>query len=179
MSSRRARHPRLPLPSGTAIPWVIAIAAVIGCIGLAAWTTALRDDIDAAEERVAALTTERNQLREAATASVFDLTPTAEGPANGGGTLYLTATGSGVLTVVNMPDLAEGETYQAWFLPPDEGEPIPGGTFTVDDRGIGFMLVAADTGAFRGVAISLEPEAGSETPSGPMLLTGAAGGARG
>ncbi len=179
MSSRRPPSRPLPLPGGTTIPWVIAIAAVVGSIALAAWTTSLRGDLDAAEDQVAALTAERDQLREAATASVFDLTPTAQGPGNASGTLYVTASGSGVLNVVNLPVPEDGQAYQTWFLPPDEGDPIPGGTFTVDDRGIGFLLVAADVGAFRGVTVSLEPESGSESPTGPMLLTGAASGARG
>jgi hypothetical protein len=178
MSSRRPPTRSLP-DTGATIPWIIAIAAVIGCVALAAWATSLRGDLDAAEERVAALTAERNEIREAATASVFDLSPTAEGPANASGTLYVTASGSGVLSVVNLPAIEEGKAYQAWFLPADEGQPIPGGTFQVDDRGIGFMLVAADVGAFRGVSISVEPEAGSAEPTGPMLLSGAAAGARG
>lgn len=179
MSSRRTPSRPLPLPSGTTIPWVIAIATILGSIALAAWTTALRGDLDAAEDRVAALTAERDQIREAATASVFDLTPTAQGPETANGTLYITASGSGVLNVVNLPPPEDGRIYQAWFLPVDEGDPIPGGTFTVDDSGVGFLLVAADVGVFRGVTVSLEPETGSESPTGPMLLTGAASGARG
>lgn len=179
MSTRRRPAPPRREPTGLPLPWLIALAALIGCIVLAVWAVNLRGDLSDAEDRVRELTVERDGLRQAATASVYDLTPTAEGPANASGTLYLTAAGSGVLNVVNLPALGEGEAYQVWFLPPDEGEPIPGSTFPVDDRGIGFLLVAADVGAFRGVAVSVEPEGGSTVPSGPMLLTGAAAGARG
>jgi hypothetical protein len=169
----------MPLLSGAMIPWLIAAAALIGCIVFAIWTTSLRGDLDDARDRAASLETERDSLREAATASVYDLTPTAQGPAEASGSLYLTATGSGVLNVVNLPQLEDNTVYQVWYLPPDEGDPIPGGTFGVDVDGVGFMLVAADVGAFRGVSISVEPEGGSPTPTTPMLLSGSAAGARG
>jgi anti-sigma-K factor RskA len=139
----------------------------------------LRGDLDDARHRVAALTDERDTLRRAATATVFDLAPTAQGPASASGTLYLTATGSGVLEVVNLPASGQGTVYQLWFVPPDDGPLLPGATFTVDADGTGFALVAADTGAFKGVSISAEPEGGSETPTGPLLLSGATSGARG
>ena len=172
------RTGRSPLDAPT-IPWVIATAALVGAIALALWAASMRGELAEAEDQVAALTAERDQLREASTAQVFDLSPTAQGPANAGGTLYLQASGSGVLNVVNLPALEEGQAYQAWFLPPDEGEPIPGGTFAVDDRGVGFLLVSADVGAIRGVSISAEPADGSTTPSGTMVLSGTASGARG
>lgn len=176
MSRREIPHPR---DDRAIIPWVIAIAAVLGCIALAVWAVSLRGDLRDAEDRVAGLVAERNELRKAATATVYDLVPTAQGPDSASGTLYLTATGSGVLDVVNLPSLDEGRAYQVWFLPTDDGAPIPGNTFTVNDDGIGFTLIAADTGAFKGISVSEEPEDGSKAPTGPLLLTGAAAGARG
>lgn len=172
-----ARTPALLGPN--AMPWVIAIAAVVGCIALATWTVSLQGDLGDANDRAEALAAEQASLRESATAAVYDLSPTAQGPASASGTMFLTASGSGVLNVVNMPATKDGMAYQLWFLPPDEGEPIPGSTFTVSDRGIGFTLIAADVGSFRGVSISLEPEAGSTAPTGPQLLGGAGAGARG
>ncbi len=161
------------------MPWIIAIASVAGCIVLAVWAASLRSDLSDANGRIAALSEEQARLRESATAAVYDLSPTAQGPTNASGTMFLTASGSGVLNVVNLPALEDGMAYQLWFLPPDEGEPIPGSTFTVDDQGIGFTLIAADVGSFRGVSISLEPESGSAAPTGPQLLSGAGAGARG
>lgn len=179
MPSTAPQTSREPSTLGTAVPWLIAVSAVIGCIGLAIWSTSLRSDIADANDRIAALVAERNQLRQAATATTHNLTPTAQGPQSASGTMYLSASGSGVLNVVNMPQADDGSRYQIWFLPDNEGEPIPGSTFTVDERGVGFTLIPADTGPFRGISISQEPASGSERPSGPMLLTGAASGARG
>ena len=179
MASRSPGRTPARIPQTVSLPWVIAIVAMIGAIGLAVWTTSLRTDLSDARNEIDALTEERDQLREASTAQVFDLTPTAQGPANGSGALYLTASGSGVLSAANLPELEDSQAYQVWFLPPDEGEPIPGGTFSVDERGVGFMLVSADVGAIRGISISVEPEDGSTEPTGPMLLSGSATGARG
>jgi hypothetical protein len=179
MPPRRAPQPFAPSADRALIPWAIALAAAIGCIALAIWAVSLRGDLADAEDRVAALVAERDSLREAATATVYDLVPTAQGPAGASGSLYLTATGSGVLDAVSLPKLEADTVYQVWFLPPDDGPPIPGNTFTVNEDGVGFTLIAADTGAFKGVSISREPEGGSEAPTGPLLLTGAAAGARG
>ncbi len=179
MSSPASRPDHSSVSPTPHIPWIIAIATVVGAVALAAWATTLQSNLADTEQRVSELTAERDQLRESAAAAVFDLTPTAQGPGNASGTLYLTASGSGVLSAVNLPEPSDGEAYQVWYLPPDEGEPIPGGMFSVDDRGVGFMLVSADVGAIRGVSISLEAEDGTTEPSGPMLLSGAASGARG
>lgn len=179
MSSRRIASINLGLSGAYAIPWLIAAAAMIASIGLAVWVSSLRGEIDDANDRIAALTDERDQLEQSATASAYDLSPTAQGPERASGTMFLTASGSGVLNVVNLPQTDDGESYQVWFLPEDEGEPIPGGNFDVDDRGTGFMLVSPDVGTFRGVAISVEPESGSTSPTSTFLLAGAGAGARG
>ncbi len=179
MSARRNPAPPNPLLSQLTLPWAIAIAALVACIALGAWMLALRSDLDDADARIAALVQERDELRRAATATVYQLSPTADGPAEASGTLFLTATGSGVLDAANLPDPGEGRVYQLWFHPSDSDSPLPGATFTLNDDGLGFALIAADTGTFESISISLEPAGGSETPTGPMLLTGAGAGARG
>lgn len=179
MSDRRQPPRPRPLLEQLTVPWAIAIVAAIACIALAVWAVSLRHDLDDAEARVASLVRERDEIRRAATATVYELAPTADGPADANARLYLTATGSGVLDVVNLPDPGEGRVYQLWFHPQGGGPLLPGASFTVDEDGIGFARIAADTGAFTGISISQEPEGGSEEPTGPILLTGDASGARG
>ena len=161
------------------MPWAIAIVAGIACIALAIWAVSLRSDLDTANDRVAELAQERDEIRRAATATVYELAPTADGPADASGRLYLTATGSGVLDSVNLPAPGDGRVYQLWLHPQDDGPLLPGATFTVNEDGVGFALIAADTGVFNAISISQEPEGGSEAPTGPILLTGDAAGARG
>jgi hypothetical protein len=179
MSARpQPTRPRPPRDLLT-VPWAVVAVSLVACLALAIWAVSLRADLDTAEDRVAELVEERDQLRRAATATVYDLAPTAEGPAGAGGTLYLTASGSGVLDVVNLPDPGEDAAYQVWFQPPGDGQPIPGATFDVDEDGVGFALIAADTGTFERIAVTREPAGGSATPTWPLLLAGAASGARG
>lgn len=179
MSSNPSSGVPVTAPGSNAILWIIALVAVIGGIGLAVWATSLRGDLASANDRIAALVDERNGLRQAATASTHELSPTAQGPPSASGTIYLTTEGSGVLNVVNMPAPEDGAGYQVWFLPDNEGAPVPGAMLPVDERGVGFVLIPADSGNFRGISISQEPVGGSEAPSGPMLLAGSATGARG
>lgn len=179
MSARRNPANPRPLLAQITLPWAVAIAAIVACIALGAWALALQGDLDDADDRIAALVQERDELRRAATATVYQLSPTADGPAEASGMLFLTATGSGVLDAVNLPDPGEGGVYQLWFHPPGGGAPLPGVTFTLNEDGLGFALVAADTGTFDTVSISREPEGGSQTPTGPMVLSGDGPGARG
>lgn len=179
MSSRRLSPAPRPLLDHLTLPWAVAIVATVVAIALGAWALSLRGDLDAAENRVAELTQERDEIRRAATATVYELAPTADGPTEASATLYLTATGSGVIEAANLPPLDDGRVYQLWFHPSAGDDPLPGATFTLDDDGLGFALIAADTGTFETISISREPEGGSETPTGPTMLTGDTAGARG
>lgn len=178
MSVRRQLPRPRPLLDRLTLAWMITIAALIACIVFGGWAIALRSDLDDAEKRVAELVQERDEIRRAATATVFELSPTAEGPTEASATLYLTATGSGVLEAANLPDAGD-DVYQLWFQPQGGGSLLPGATFSVDGDGLGFALIAADTAAFDAISISREPQGGSETPTGPMVLAGDAAGARG
>ncbi len=143
------------------------------------WGVSLRGDIDRAEDRAAALETEVATLREGANATYSQLTPTDSAPANAGGTIFFALDGSGVITVFNLEPAPEGRSYQMWFYPTAGSTPLPGATFSLDENGTGFMLIPADAGVFTSVSVTLEPEAGTTTPSGPLILQGNTSGARG
>ncbi|MBA2468607.1 MAG: anti-sigma factor [Chloroflexia bacterium] len=150
----------------------LVLAAVI-------WAVTLRDDRDRADDRIAALEQEIAAFRERSNATGYQLTPTADAPANAGGTAFFALDGSGVISVTNLPAAPEGRSYQVWYYPTAEAEPLPGATFTIDENGTGFMLIPADVGVFTTISVTLEPEAGTTTPSGPVFLEGTTGGARG
>lgn len=66
-----------------------------------------------------------------------------------------------------------GRAYQIWFL--RDGQPVPNALFVVDRRGRGLSLatLGAPLGSFDTVAVTPEPESGSPSPTGPIVLAGA------
>jgi anti-sigma-K factor RskA len=84
--------------------------------------------------------------------------------------------GLGVLFLINLSQLSEDQEYQLWLLNPLEGGvPVSGGTFRPQPDGSARLLVrggeVAGTG-LTGMAITIEPVGGSETPTGEIVLQG-------
>ncbi len=104
---------------------------------------------------------------------------TPNGPPWTFGTGYHPITGSGVLIVANLPQPRAGMNYQLRYLPTSGGDSLPGRSVSIDAKGQGFSLLAADVGPVATLGITLESTAGNTTPSGPILLTGSLSGARG
>jgi hypothetical protein len=155
----------------------IGLAALLAISAL--WGIALRGDRDRAQDRAASLEAEVATLREGANATAYQLLPAAVAPANAGGTAFFALDGTGVISVVNLEPAPEGRSYQVWYYPTPESPPLPGATFSLDENGTGFMLIPADVGVFTTISVTLEPEAGTTAPSGPLVLQGTTGGARG
>ena len=74
---------------------------------------------------------------------------------------------------ITLHDLAEpsrGKVYEAWTEPRNSSVFVPASTFVPDAHGVavvGLAPAAKDTGT---VAVSVEPEGGSKTPTGKMLV---------
>ncbi|HXK32397.1 MAG TPA: anti-sigma factor [Dehalococcoidia bacterium] len=81
----------------------------------------------------------------------------------------------GALVATGLPALDPGETYQMWAV--YDGEWKPAGTFGVDAEGNGRLVVtnlsSGGSGRPVGFAVSLEPVAGSDRPTGPIVLQSA------
>lgn len=176
---RPRRQPSRGIPA-TGNLWPIITGVVLAALlGTMIWNVNLRGDVGALEEDLAAAVNDNASLRESANATVYQLTPTQDGPENAHAQAWFTVQGSGVLSVANMPTPGEGRIYQLWYITDSPTTPIPGGTFPVDGTGQGFMLIPADVGAISSIAISEEPAGGSQAPSGPILLVSEVSGARG
>ena len=102
-----------------------------------------------------------------------------EGPELARGTAFIQPEGSGVLEIVNLPPLDAARAYQVWYFPDVDAEPLPGKTVTLNAEQIAFSLIPADVGAFQSIGVSVEPSAGSQAPTTPIILLGTVGGARG
>ena len=84
----------------------------------------------------------------------------------------------GALVVRGLDSAPAGQTYQIWYLQ-NGADPVAGPTFAVTAQGDAVVPLTANVVTFNGVAISLEPESGSDRPTTPLLLQGLLGGAAG
>jgi hypothetical protein len=180
----RSRTPQSPqrvtAASGVVTPGMMLIAAsLIVTVGMIIWNINLRNDVDDLEQRLTTIQGENSTLRESANATVYQLLPTPDAPENAHAQAWFSIQGSGVLSVANLPPLETGTTYQFWYITDSPTKPVPGGTFSVDGNGQGFMLIPADVSGVTSIAISIEPEGGSTSPTGTILLTSDVSDARG
>jgi hypothetical protein len=148
-------------------------------IAALAWALSLRNELETATVDLDAARAEIEELRAQANATAYQLQPTGDAPANANGTAFFALDGAGMISVANLAPAPEGRSYQVWYYPTPQAEPLSGATFPVDANGNGFMLIPADVGLFTQISITIEPEAGSPFPTGPVILTGATGAARG
>jgi len=79
---------------------------------------------------------------------------------------------SGILLTNGLPKTPTDKAYELWGIAGTE--PIPAGVFRVDDQGQArFRMPVLGQGKnFDKFAVTLEPAAGVEKPSGPMVLLG-------
>ena len=73
-----------------------------------------------------------------------------------------------VLMAENLPPTPEGKVYEAWLMRDDI--PEPAGTFEPHD-GVAAMPLEGSTEDANAVAVTMEQDGGSSTPSGEPLLT--------
>lgn len=161
--------------------WVLpaAVTLVLALVLAVGWGLLTQRELGNVRDERAEQAAEIDLLRQRANATAYTLMPSVDAPPNAGGTAFFSLSGTGVISVTNLSPPPEGRSYQAWYYPASDAQPLPGATFTVDDTGTGFMLIPADVGLFTDVAITLEPVAGTTVPSGPVILSGSTGGARG
>jgi anti-sigma-K factor RskA len=77
---------------------------------------------------------------------------------------------SAVLVISGLPKLEPGNTYQVWLI--NGGAPISAGLLAVDENGQGVFIVNSEEaiGSFNSLGISVEPEGGSEQPTGDIVV---------
>jgi hypothetical protein len=80
-----------------------------------------------------------------------------------------------VLVVTGLGPAPAGKAYEVWVIA--HAAPVPAGVFQVaaDGSAVFHLPVVDDTARVRTFAVTLEPEAGTLAPTGPMVLAGGAG----
>ena len=93
-----------------------------------------------------------------------------------GKVMYVRNRGSLIFLASNIPVAPAQKAYELWLIPM-QGAPMPAGMFKPDARGTAMVInppIPAGTEA-KAFAITLEPEAGSSTPTMPIVMVGEGG----
>ena len=77
---------------------------------------------------------------------------------------------SAVLVIAGLGQLEAGKTYQIWLI--DGGGPQSAGLLSVDANGQAVLIVTSTLtiGEFNALGISIEPDGGSEQPTGEIVV---------
>jgi anti-sigma factor RsiW len=136
---------------------IAAAAAVIAAIGLGVWATSLSNSLDS----------ERSALADQAHAvAILTDADSTRVPMGERGELVRSPDGESVMVVRNLAPAPEGQTYEAWVI--DSGGPVKAGLF--EGGGQEILLLEEPVGEGAMVAVTLEPEGGSEQPTGDVLF---------
>lgn len=161
------------------VPWLAAAVSAIAAVWL--WRQsdqlALRvaelqrrsveqhGQLQQAEEVVATLT--------ATDAMIVPVAAPNTPPQPQGKAIYVRDKSRLIFVASNMPALPPQKAYELWLIPV-QGAPIPAGVFKPDARGSAIVIhppLPAGLQA-KAFAITVEPEAGSSTPTPPIVMVG-------
>ena len=155
-------------------PWgVIAAALALVAVGAVIWALNVQGELDEREDALIALQNQATTVALRDNAVAWTFTPTENGPTDATGNLFYSSREQRVaLACEGLPDLPENQVYQLWYL--TEGQdPQPAGTFQAGPDGRAAMIEPnIEAGSFQQVAITAEPEGGSEAPTSPVLMIG-------
>ncbi|HMF54240.1 MAG TPA: anti-sigma factor, partial [Edaphobacter sp.] len=92
-----------------------------------------------------------------------------------GHAIYLAERGELIFQGNNLKALREGKTYELWLIPANGTAPIPAGLFRPDKGGdASVVMPPLPAGvAVKAFGVTIEPAQGSNTPTVPIVLSGA------
>ncbi len=163
---------------GAGLSPVIALLSLVLLIAVGGWAISLNNEVTRLREETSALRRElmaqRKMLAQIAApgARIIDISGTEHQP-NAHGQFIARADGSSaVLTVTGLAPLEPGQVYQFWLIRGDT--PVSAGLLEVDEDGWAVMQITADVspGSFNAIGVSVEPEGGSELPTGDIVMLG-------
>ncbi len=183
-----AREPRVPRIVETSprrswwgmLGWAAAAAVVIFAVSLWRENAVLKETLASASSQAAKSAREMEELRRIAApilepeAQRVTLVAAKAPPQPQGKVFYLRNRSSLVLLANNLPALAPRKAYELWLIP-TSGAPIAAGVFKPDAHGSASVVnppLPAGTEA-KAFAITVENEAGSATPTMPIVMMGA------
>lgn len=86
------------------------------------------------------------------------------------GNIFINAKLGVLLIASNLPALPAGKTFEMWIIPSKDSSPRPAGLFRDNGQGTGMNIQPGAVNSLYAVAVSIEPEAGAQTPSNVILV---------
>jgi hypothetical protein len=120
-------------------------------------------------QRVLDVLTEKSAQRVLLTAAKAKPAPSARA-------VYLASSGSLILQANNLDPLPSGKAYELWVIPANGKAPIPAGLFRPDSTGSASLILPPLPAGVpaKAFGVTVERAEGSDTPTAPILLVGAA-----
>lgn len=149
-----------PAPAGAVrsrwslFPVLAAAALLVAVAVLSALLLDARGDISRQEQALAQVAGDEGFRMGGGDQGVAAFVPTDEGS---------------LFAASGLEEAPEGHTYQLWLI--ENGRPTSAGTFDVSGDGTAVLSSPLSLGGFDRVAVSVEPEGGSESPTGPQILS--------
>lgn len=159
--------------------WAATAAVIVFAASLWKENSALKQGLASASAQAAQTTRELDDLRRIAApiiapeAQRVTLVAVKTPPQPQGKAFYLRNRSNLVFVANNMPALPPQKAYELWLIP-TQGAPIPAGVFKPDAHGSATLVnpplpAGMEAKAF---AITVENEAGSPTPTSPVVMIG-------
>lgn len=182
-SPPEAKVVSLPRERSSILPWAIAAAAAILATGAILWALAMMGQIDdlqserdLQDQQLAQMNQEREEYLAQTPANVYPLvsTTSSQNGDNGAtGMVYMDpdpAGWGGIVAFRNLSQPPSGQVYQLWTI--TNGQPAPGPTFMPDADGKAMVQVGGDAASAGAMAITMEPDGGSQTPTTSPVMQG-------
>jgi anti-sigma-K factor RskA len=154
--------------------WALAGIAAVLAVVLGVQTLRLQSDLNQAgtyQDQVAAVLATASQ--KGAQLAVLAGQPGAPGPT---GFAAISSDGNVRIAIRGLAPTSGSQVYEAWAIV-GKNAPLPIGGFQVGTSGAGALNTSTQSAPGVIFALTLEPQAGAQTPTLPILVSGAAQGA--
>ena len=181
-----AREPRKVVAKRSRPWWALAPATAAGVLAVMVvlfWIddSSTRLQLEGMQRHSAEQQVELRQLREivstltATNAMTVTLVAAKTPPQPQGKVMYVKDRGGLIFLASNLPPVPSQKAYELWLIPM-KGAPMPAGMFKPDAHGSAMVLNPPLTPGVeaKAFAITVEPEAGSATPTMPIVMVGGA-----
>ena len=162
--------------AGSFFPQAVTVFSLFIALAVGAWGLSLRNEIKSLQAQTAQLQEEVVEQQEilaviaSPNSQAFIISGTDHQPDSHGKLFADSETGSAVLVVAGLQQLEARKTYEFWLIKGDT--PVAAGVFEVNEEGKAVLKVshAVTPGSYDAVGVSVEPEGGSEQPTGAIVM---------